>query len=49
MQPGWLVAIEVLLVLAVVLGFGLRELWMLKRDRALRERPPGEPPADDRG
>jgi hypothetical protein len=33
MQPGWLVAIEVLLVLALVLGFGFRELWALKRDR----------------
>lgn len=33
---GWLVLLEVLLVLGVVLGLAVRELVLLRRDRSRR-------------
>jgi len=37
MSSGWLVALELMLVLGVVLGLAVWELWRLRRDRS---RPP---------
>lgn len=37
MSSGWLVALELALVLGVVLGLAVWELWRLRRDRS---RPP---------
>ena len=36
--------LELLLVLAIVLGFGLRELWVLRRDRRRAEQERDGPP-----
>ena len=37
MSSGWLVALELALVIGVVLGLAVWELWRLRRDRS---RPP---------
>jgi hypothetical protein len=34
MSSGWLVALELALVLGVVLGLAVWELWRLRRDRS---------------
>jgi len=39
-SSGWLVALEILLVLGVVLGFGVRELLSLRRYRRRSPQPP---------
>lgn len=36
MSTGWLVLLEVLLILGVVLGLAVRELVLLRRDRNQR-------------
>jgi hypothetical protein len=43
MAGDWLIALELLLVLGLALGFGLFELWSLRRARR-RERQ-SEPPS----
>jgi hypothetical protein len=34
MSSGWLVALELALVLGVVIGLAVWELWRLRRDRS---------------
>jgi len=52
MESSTLGLIELLLVFGATLGFGLRELWLLRRDRRKRDseksQPPANPPATDR-
>ncbi|CAM5793813.1 hypothetical protein [Rhizobacter fulvus] len=48
MSSAMIIAAEMTLVLGVVLGLAVWELWRLKRDRAARKPPPPEPPAPDR-
>ena len=36
-MSGWIVAVELLLILGLVLGFGFWELWKLRRDRLERD------------
>ena len=48
MQSGWLIAIELALVLGVALFFGLRELRSLKRLREEREAKRGGGDGGDR-
>lgn len=42
-MSGWIIAVELLLILGLVLGFGFWELWKLRRDRLERDarRSPG--------
>lgn len=46
MSPGMIIAAEMTLVLGVVLGLAVWELWRLKRDRDARKPPPEPPPRD---
>ncbi|MES2989901.1 MAG: hypothetical protein V4844_00650 [Pseudomonadota bacterium] len=46
MSPSMIIAAEMTLVLGVVLGLAVWELWQLKRDRD-RRKPPAEPPRDE--
>ncbi len=36
-MSGWIIAVELLLILGLVLGFGFWELWKLRRDRLERD------------
>jgi hypothetical protein len=38
MSSGWLVAVEMFLVLGLVLGLAVFELWSLRRDKTRTER-----------
>lgn len=46
MSSGLLIALELTLVLGVVLGLAVWELWSLRRDR--RKPPPTKPPTPPR-
>jgi hypothetical protein len=40
MSSSWLIAVEMFIVLGLVLGLAVYELWSLRRDRSRREKNP---------
>ena len=46
MNGSWLPLLEILLIAAVVFGFGFRELYLLRKDRRAREAARRDRPAD---
>ncbi|GAK32636.1 MULTISPECIES: hypothetical protein [Iodidimonas] len=40
MDGQWLFLAEMILTFVLVLGFGFRELWLLRKDRLAKEKPP---------